>query len=68
MTDKNESTGRKPDLQIHARVADGPKTRIGSRIGVAFRHKDGEGLNIFLDAIPIPMKGQVELVAFPVKD
>lgn len=68
MTETNESTGRRPDLQIHAKVADGSKSRIGSRIGVAFRHKDGEGLNILLDAVPIPLNGQVELVAFPVKD
>ena len=68
MTETKESTGRRPDLQIHVKVADGSKSRIGSRIGVAFKHKDGEGFNILLDAVPIPLNGQVELVAFPVKD
>ncbi|MBI1227774.1 MAG: hypothetical protein GC192_21245 [Bacteroidetes bacterium] len=68
MTDTNEKQGRRPDFNIHTKVADGAETRIGPRIGVAFRHKDGEGLNILLDAMPIPLNGQVELVGFPVKD
>lgn len=57
--------GRKPDLYAYATVPNGRSTRIGSRIGVAFNHKAGEGLTIFLDAQPFPMDGQVEIVCYP---
>ena len=69
MTDNtNQNQGRKPDLYIHVKVQDGRNDRIGSRIGVAFHHKDGTGLNIILDAQPIPVDGRIELVGFPPKE
>lgn len=64
----NQNQGNKPALYIHAKVADGRETRIGSRIGVAFYHKDGVGLNILLDAQPIPLDGRIELIGLPPKD
>ena len=64
-TTQNES--RKPHLYLYTKVSDGRNTKIGSRIGVAFRHKDGIGLNILLDAQPIPLDGRIELVGFPPK-
>lgn len=68
MTDTHNQPEKKtPDLFIHTRVQSGRDTKVGSRIGVAFRHKDGEGLNIFLDAQPIPLDGRIELVGFPPK-
>jgi len=66
MSDK-QNQNNKPALYIHAKVADGRETRIGSRIGVAFHHKDGVGLNILLDAQPIPLDGRIELIALPPK-
>lgn len=69
MTDNNApNQARKPDLYIHVKVQDGRSDRIGSRIGVAFHHKDGAGLNIILDAMPIPVDGRIELVGFPPKE
>ena len=55
----------KPDLHIHSKIADGRSDRIGPRIGVAFKHKQGEGFNILLDAQPIPIDGRISLVGFP---
>lgn len=68
MSDNQQNQGNKPALYIHAKVADGRETRIGSRIGVAFHHKDGVGLNILLDALPIPLDGRIELIGLPPKD
>ena len=56
---------RKPDVLIHTKVSDGRNDCIGARIGIGFYHKDGKGLNIILDAQPIPLDGRIELVAFP---
>ena len=68
MTDSDtQNETRKPDLYIHTKVADAQRTRIGSRIGVAFHHKDGQGVNIILDAQPLPVNGRIELVGFPPK-
>lgn len=65
MTDQTEKV--KPALNIFAKVPSGDETRIGTQLGVAFKHKDGEGYNIILDAQPIPQNGRIELIAFPVK-
>jgi hypothetical protein len=65
MTDQNEK--RKPSLNVFAKVLNGRDTRIGPQIGVAFKHGEGEGYNILLDAQPIPIDGRIELVAFPPK-
>ncbi|MEL7251986.1 MAG: hypothetical protein AAFO03_26470 [Bacteroidota bacterium] len=64
----SDKTNNKPALYIHAKVADGRETRIGSRIGVAFYHKDGIGLNILLDAQPLPLGGRIELIGLPQKE
>lgn len=70
MTDTTtQTTGKKvPDLYVHAKVQDGRDTRIGPRIGVGFYHGDRTGLNIILDAQPIPLDGRIELVGFPPRD
>ena len=69
MTDNQiQNQGKKPALYIHAKVAVGRDTKIGSRIGVAFHHKDGVGLNILLDAQPIALDGRIELIGLPPKD
>ena len=70
MSDTANQTQNKnsPDLFIHVKVPNGRDTKIGSRIGVGFLHKDGVGLNIILDAQPIPYNGQIELVGFPPKN
>lgn len=59
--------GRKPDLYAYATVPNGRSTRIGSRIGVVFNHKAGDGYTIYLDATPIPLDGQIEIVCYPPK-
>ncbi len=63
-----ETKTKKPDLYIYAKVADGQNDRIGPRIGVGFQHKDGEGLNIILDAQPFPIDGKIQLIGFPPQD
>ena len=69
MSDNSKQTStNKPALYIYAKVKDGDDTRIASRIGVAFHHKDGIGLNILLDAQPIPQDGRLELVALAPKE
>lgn len=65
MTD--QSNKRKPDLNVFVKVPSGEDTRIGPQIGVAFKHGEGQGYNIILDAQPIPLNGRIELVAFPPK-
>lgn len=59
---------KKPDLYIHTKVRNGRDNKIGSRIGVGFFHGDGVGINILLDAQPIPIDGQIELTGFVPKD
>ena len=54
-----------PDFYIHAVIPNGRKDRVGSRIGRAFNHKSGDGFSIYLDACPIPVEGQISLVAYP---
>lgn len=58
-------SSKKPDLHIYARVVKGKSARIGPRIGVGFKHRGKEGFNIILEAQPIPLEGQIQLVAFP---
>ena len=69
MSDTVNETQKKrtPDLTIHTKIPEGQDTKIGSRIGVGFFHKDGVGVHIILDAQPIPLNGQIELVGFPPK-
>lgn len=64
----NQNQGNKPALYIHVKVADGREIRIGSRIAIAFYHKDGVGLNILFDAQPIPLDDRIELIGLPPKD
>lgn len=63
MSDKAE-TKKAPDYNVFVKVPVGVETRIGSQIGVAFKHNDGNGMNLILDAQPIPLEGKIELVAF----
>lgn len=60
-----ETEKKTPALNIFVKVptSDG-ESRIGSQIGVAFKHGEGEGYNIILDAQPIPHNGKIELIAF----
>ena len=65
MTKETEKQKNMPDFNIHATIPQGRGTRIGARIGVAFKHGKGEGFTLYLDAQPIPLDGQIELVAYP---
>lgn len=66
MTDEveNPTQRKKPDLYIHTKVPNGRDMKIGARIGVGFLHSDGIGVNIILDAQPIPVDGQIQLIGF----
>lgn len=65
MTDKSTN---KPALNVFTKVLNPDGTsRIGSQIGVGFKHSEGEGYNFILDAQPIPLNGKVELIAFAPK-
>lgn len=59
------SKPKKPTHNVYARVPKGIESRIGSRIGVGWAHSEGQGVNIVLDALPIPEAGQIELIIFP---
>ncbi|MEM6772175.1 MAG: hypothetical protein AAF597_16495 [Bacteroidota bacterium] len=63
----NTQEKKQPSLHIYTRIQGHRQAKIGARIGVAFEHKDGQGLNIILDAQPIPLDGRIELVGFPPK-
>ena len=67
MTDTNETTKSNIAFNIHASILDGRNNRVGAKLGVAFKHKNGSGLSIILDAQPIPVDGRIELVAFEPK-
>ena len=67
MTNTAENQKNTPAFNIFASIPDGESNRIGSKIGVAFKHKNGNGLTILLDASPIPVNGRIELVAFEPK-
>ncbi len=57
----------KPDQYVYAIVPNGRGNRIGARLGVVFNHKTGGGFTLYLDAVPIPKDGQIELVGYPPK-
>lgn len=69
MTQETLTTKKKtkPNFAIHATVPNGRGTRIGASIGVAFKHKNGDGFSIYLDAQPIALDGQINLVAYPIE-
>ena len=67
MTDLNQKSNSNIAFNIHASLPDGRNSRVGSKLGVAFWHKNGTGLSIILDAQPIPVDGRIELVAFEPK-
>lgn len=58
---------RKPDFNVYAIVPDGDATRIGGNIGCVFNHRSSTGFKIYLDAVPIPQNGKIQLIAFEVK-
>ena len=66
MTQEVQTKG--PDLFIYTKIPDGRGDRIGSRIGVAFQHKEKMGFTLYLDAQPIPLDGRIQLIAFPPKE
>lgn len=54
-----DNTGGKPDMIVHVVREYGEGKDAGtfwSRVGVAWRHKKGEGYNIQLDALPVDGK------------
>ncbi|HZV71389.1 MAG TPA: hypothetical protein VFG10_17660 [Saprospiraceae bacterium] len=61
-----KSPKKKPDFHVFTKVPDGHEGyRIGSKLGVGFNHNSKEsGLTFFLDAMPFPINGRIELVAF----
>ncbi len=69
MTTSQETTTKlpkknKPNFYVYATVPYEDKSKVGASIGRVFNHKTGGGFTIYLDAVPIPNEGQVELVAY----
>ncbi|MBK1857787.1 hypothetical protein [Cerasicoccus arenae] len=59
--------GRRPDFVIYQSEVLGPDKKRLIQLGVAWKHFNGNGINIKLDALPIrAFDGQ--LVAFPAKE
>ncbi len=69
MTKQTTETPKKnlPDFYVHAVVPNGRANRIGASLGRVFNHKNGKGFTLYLDATPIAVEGQIELVAYPPK-
>ena len=62
----NQTERKLPSHNIFVKVYKGVESKLGSKIGVAFAHRNGEGFNAILDAIPISTpNGQLELVFLP---
>lgn len=40
--------------------------KSGSQIGVVFAHKNGDGENMVLDALPAFIDGKIQLTLFPI--
>lgn len=63
----SNATSNKPDYVIFSvQERDRGQKAIWTRLGVAFKHREGEGLNITLQAMPINFDGR--LVLMPPKD
>ncbi len=62
----NESTERFDAFTVREYTSGGEQRREWTRIGVAFKHKDGKGYSLLLQALPID--GKVELRAHEPKE
>ena len=67
-TENTDPNKKSPDFHIHVKVPNGEETIIASRIGVGFYHQNKKGINIILDAQPIPLDGKIELVGFTTEE
>lgn len=65
MTD-TEKTNKSPEYKVFSVIKAFENSTRKKQVGVAWKHKTGEGFNIVLDLMPIPNEGKVELVVFPV--
>lgn len=65
-TNEPTTETRRPSHEVFQVSGEGDKTRW-TKIGIAFTHKDGKGLNLFLDAVPITGR-TVVLPIVPKKD
>lgn len=52
-TETAPATGGNRPSHIAYQVRDGKDDAIWTRIGAAWRHKDGKGFNLQLDAVPL---------------
>lgn len=62
MSDNNETSTKAP-THIAYQVRDGNQKGYWTRIGAAWQHKDGKGLNIQLDAVPLDGKIALRLAS-----
>lgn len=51
-TDNTPANGNRP-THVAYQIRDGKDESIWTRIGAAWRHKDGKGFNLQLDAVPL---------------
>jgi hypothetical protein len=55
-TTTNATPAKKPDYVAYNVRPRGDQKSVWRECGVAFRHKDGQGLDILLDAVPLSGK------------
>ena len=65
-TSSTSTTERMDAFTVREFEAGGEKRREWTRIGVAFKHKDGKGYSLILQALPVD--GKVELRLHEVKE
>ena len=67
MTDTKSQNRPSHAVFVRRYKADG-QSELGAQIGVGFSHSgENAGLNVVLDAAPIPRDGRIDLVIFPIK-
>lgn len=66
MTPETKTKPKKPDYQVMTKRSKPNGTHEFIEVGVGFFHKDGEGINVLLNVMPIPNNGVAELVLFKV--
>lgn len=51
--DNNARKGKGPELIAYSLQSYGEDKTAWNRVGAAFRHKDGEGYDVILNAVPV---------------
>ena len=53
MSNETKTTSNKPDYLVYVVTEREGKEAFWDKVGIAYKHKDGKGINIQLQALPI---------------